>query len=69
MLTYFIENKLVNINELDENRQTPLFVAVMKSILTGNTHMVELMLEAGADILHKDLSEKTVYDYCLMQDP
>lgn len=69
MLAYFIENKLVDLNELDSEGRPPLHVATMKSILTGITSIVSLLVEGGANILMKDSSGKTVYDYCLVQDP
>jgi ankyrin repeat protein len=41
----------------------------MNSILTGHTNIIRVLVEAGADVLIKDGQGKTVYDYCLMNDP
>lgn len=41
----------------------------MKSLTTGSIETLRTLVENGADLLLKDASGKTVYDFVLAQDP
>jgi ankyrin repeat protein len=69
MLEYFLNGKILDIHELDEEGRTPLHIAVMKSMITGSVDLVKLLLKYNANILIKDAFGKTVNDYVIAQDP
>ncbi len=69
MLEYLLQRKVGDIHELDDQGRPPFHVAVVQSLSSSSIEALRVLLNAGANILMKDVYNKTAYDYCLEVDP
>ena len=69
MLQYFLTNKLLKIDEVDNDGCRPIQIAAMKSLASEKLETLKVLVEHGADLLFKDTKGKTVSDLMLEKDP